>query len=331
MPTELGCAMDTSGQLKDADNIDWYHSESDSRSLPRLAASTLPAVITAEALDSDGKPIPPKQPQAANRAKCSHKPCAKKLKPDTGVESDDKDDDFTMGSSDSESSDSSIEVEAVSNAELASVLLSKTLPMMGRRSGTKKQKRTAPTIIKVEDEDSPHQVSECSLSPDDENTILEEIRPLDQVGSSSGNKTKSKSATKNPIDYFYKSFARGADGGVGNPGDKHFQCCHSNRKIFTLKKTGKSNLTSMVNNLKACSPSMFQLFVALKERPSNQLITEDKIRIASGEKVLDPRKSKEFFKNLKTASENIRAAFEKQAVNAAIRSLGSRKIQAAPC
>ncbi|EDR03952.1 uncharacterized protein LACBIDRAFT_331124 [Laccaria bicolor S238N-H82] len=47
MPTELGCAMDTSGQLKDADDIDWYQSESDSRSLPRLAASTLPAVITA--------------------------------------------------------------------------------------------------------------------------------------------------------------------------------------------------------------------------------------------------------------------------------------------
>lgn len=66
---------------------------------------------------------------------------------------------------------------------------------------------------------------------------------------------------------------------------------------------------------------MFQLFIALKERPSDQLITEEEIRLASGEKVLDPAKAKEYFKDLKNASENIRAAFEKQAVNAAIHDL----------
>ena len=66
---------------------------------------------------------------------------------------------------------------------------------------------------------------------------------------------------------------------------------------------------------------MFQLFIALKERPSDQLITEEEIRLASGEKVLDPAKAKEYFKNLKNASENIRAAFEKQAVNAAVHDL----------
>ena len=68
---------------------------------------------------------------------------------------------------------------------------------------------------------------------------------------------------------------------------------------------------------------MFQLFITLKERPSNQLITEEEIQLASGEKVLDPAKAKEYFKNLKSASENICATFEKQAVNTAIHDLTS--------
>ena len=80
----------------------------------------------------------------------------------------------------------------IESCQLASVLPSKTLPTTGRGSGTKKRKRTAPTIIEVEDEDSPRRISECSPSPDDENVILEENRPLDQVRPSSGSKTKSK-------------------------------------------------------------------------------------------------------------------------------------------
>ena len=66
---------------------------------------------------------------------------------------------------------------------------------------------------------------------------------------------------------------------------------------------------------------MYQLFVVLKDRPSDQLITKEEIQLASGEKVLDPGKAKVYFKNLKITSENIRAAFEKQAVNAAVSDL----------
>ena len=42
MPTESECAINASGQLKNADDIDWYQSESDTRALPRLAMSALP-------------------------------------------------------------------------------------------------------------------------------------------------------------------------------------------------------------------------------------------------------------------------------------------------
>ena len=66
---------------------------------------------------------------------------------------------------------------------------------------------------------------------------------------------------------------------------------------------------------------MFQLFITLKKRPSDQLITEEENWLASGKKVLNPTKAKEYFKNLKNASENIHAAFEKQAVNVAVSDL----------
>jgi hypothetical protein len=64
---------------------------------------------------------------------------------------------------------------------------------------------------------------------------------------------------------------------------------------------------------------MFRLFTAIKERPADQPITQEEIELASGSKVLDPGKAKEYFKNLEAASENIRAAFEKQSSNAAVR------------
>ena len=66
---------------------------------------------------------------------------------------------------------------------------------------------------------------------------------------------------------------------------------------------------------------MFQLFITLKKRPSEQLITEEENRLAAGKKVLNPTKAKEYFKNLKNASENIHAAFKKQAVNVAVSDL----------
>jgi hypothetical protein len=45
MTTEVRCAIGASGQLKDADNIGWYNSESDTCPLPCLATSALPAIM----------------------------------------------------------------------------------------------------------------------------------------------------------------------------------------------------------------------------------------------------------------------------------------------
>lgn len=75
---------------------------------------------------------------------------------------------------------------------------------------------------------------------------------------------------------------------------------------------------AVVNNLKVCSLTLFQLFTLLKELPAGRGITKEELKLASGKIVFDPGHAKAYFNNLKIASENIRAAFEKQAVNAAV-------------
>jgi len=75
----------------------------------------------------------------------------------------------------------------------------------------------------------------------------------------------------------------------------------------------------MINNLKACSPVMYRIFMSFKERQvSGPAITQEDFQIASGQRVLDPGQMKVYFKNVGSASENLRVAFEKQAEVAAV-------------
>lgn len=73
----------------------------------------------------------------------------------------------------------------------------------------------------------------------------------------------------------------------------------------------------MVNNLKSSSSAMFQLYNMFKQHPDRQFTRED-IEFASGNKVLDASYAKTYLKNLEIASENLHAAFAKQAENAAV-------------
>ena len=64
---------------------------------------------------------------------------------------------------------------------------------------------------------------------------------------------------------------------------------------------------------------MFKLFSVLKDRSGDQQATAEELEIASGKKMLDPEKAKEWFSNLDAASQNIHQAFQKQAEVAAVR------------
>ncbi|KAJ7817018.1 hypothetical protein B0H13DRAFT_1923190 [Mycena leptocephala] len=118
------CAPDANGNLKDASEIDFYESESDTKAL--AAKST---VFAAEKADDDGNPFidAPKRSRAkANRVK---------LVPESV--SDEEDDDFELPDlidpSDSEGSDDEMDVD---NDEIASLLQFKTVPSRSKSSKT---------------------------------------------------------------------------------------------------------------------------------------------------------------------------------------------------
>jgi hypothetical protein len=46
----------------------------------------------------------------------------------------------------------------------------------------------------------------------------------------------------NPIYLFYEAVPQNASGQLGDPGDKHYRCCHGNHKILTVTKLMKCNL-----------------------------------------------------------------------------------------
>ncbi|KAF8869623.1 hypothetical protein BD779DRAFT_1456980 [Infundibulicybe gibba] len=125
--------------------------------------------------------------------------------------------------------------------------------------------------------------------------------------------TNNACGLKNPIYYFYRIVDHDAQGRPGNAGDKHYQCFHGNKKIMTVTKAMKR----LIGNLKSASPSMFQLYTILKERPASEPITQEEIDIASGQDSWQPGKVADYVKKLEATSENIARAFEKQAASAA--------------
>jgi hypothetical protein len=67
----------------------------------------------------------------------------------------------------------------------------------------------------------------------------------------------------------------------------------------------------MVGNLKSASPTMYRLYLAMKER-SPADITEDEIAVASGQKALDQATITELIGKLESGNQTIQQAFKKQ-------------------
>ncbi|KAF8227879.1 hypothetical protein L208DRAFT_1294576, partial [Tricholoma matsutake] len=119
---------------------------------------------------------------------------------------------------------------------------------------------------------------------------------------------------KNPIHLFYEVVPTGDDGKLGDNGDIHYHCLHGVHKVCTIKKTMKSNLTVLVNNLKSVTP-MYNLYRILKDH--DEPLMPNEIALASGKKVLDGRAEAEHLKILEMSTENIKKAFEDQKAHAA--------------
>jgi hypothetical protein len=150
---------------------------------------------------------------------------------------------------------------------------------------------------------------------------------------------KNQQITRNPIYYFYEKVERGANGTLGNMGDKHFRCHHGNKKILTITKAMHCSLNGLlmflykkyvspssaglIGNLKSCSPPMFRLYNILKERQDRKdgTISQEEIDIASGKTDLNSSMAADFVKQLDQKTENICKAFAQQEIKSLVRSL----------
>ncbi|KAH8103785.1 hypothetical protein DFH11DRAFT_1520239, partial [Phellopilus nigrolimitatus] len=87
-------------------------------------------------------------------------------------------------------------------------------------------------------------------------------------------------------------------GKEGDPGDKHYRCCHGNHHILTITKKMNGSHTGLINHLERNVPLMHSLFKALKERGASRPATEDEIRLAKGERQLSLEEMKSLGKEL---------------------------------
>ena len=144
--------------------------------------------------------------------------------------------------------------------------------------------------------------------------------------------------TKSPIYLFYEKVECDKDGEVGADGDSHYRCYHGARRVCSVRKSMKYNVTGMpailllqnypftqnchaglVNNLKASSPHMFRLFTILKARPAGEVVTNEEIDVAAGRKLLDSVQTASYLKKLESSSANLLSeAFERQVEAAAV-------------
>ncbi|KAJ6589775.1 hypothetical protein B0H10DRAFT_807757 [Mycena sp. CBHHK59/15] len=103
--------------------------------------------------------------------------------------------------------------------------------------------------------------------------------------------------TRNPIYHFYELTTLNGYGKPGDPGDKHYKCCHGSGKVITVKKTQKRSVNGLVSHLARKVPQMYRLYEILKDHMTPP--TADELDITSGKK-------------LEAASNSILTAFRKQ-------------------
>ncbi|KAH9160626.1 hypothetical protein EDB89DRAFT_871052 [Lactarius sanguifluus] len=328
-------ALGPDGQLLDASKMKWYNDPDDAQPIePTPSAASTPGdqrrpvrtttggtrlaeAIAAEKLDEFGNPVQSSRRRTTGIRSPNHRASAKRKRTTadnaTTVDTDTEDKTFigpvTSGGSDDGSDSDDVDI---GNKEIADMLPSMTVPEVKSRKGhALKPKRKANTTAapakkartcsvraeQVEDEDSLYSTATRNAT----------ISPM----SSFPNPTKKAGSTKkSPIYLFYEIVANGADGTPGDDGDVHYRCLHGAHKVCTIKKSMRSNLNTLVNNLRVHVKSMYQLYCVLKDRDGPP--TPDEIDIASTKRQLDGNAAAEYLLKLEQSSENIKKAFQDQ-------------------
>ncbi|KAF8219965.1 hypothetical protein L208DRAFT_785578 [Tricholoma matsutake] len=198
------------------------------------------------------------------------------------------------------------------------MLPSKTIPEVNRDNGKKPTRALKPKVkvtaaAPLKKKARAHSVEVEEIEDKDSARNIAARNNGISPGSSfeiPGTKGTGRKLKKSPIYHFYEIVTNGPDGTPGDDGDVHYRCLHGAHKVCTIKRSMRSNLNVLVNNLRVRVKLMYQLYCMLKDREEPP--TPDEIAIASGKKQLDGHTEVEYLKKLEKVSENIKKAFEDQ-------------------
>ncbi|KAG2033414.1 hypothetical protein BDR03DRAFT_872184 [Suillus americanus] len=225
--------------------------------------------------------------------------------------SDADDGDFTGDHSDSSSESESLG----SNSDLAAMLPTKTVPQRGGNDTCQLRQKTKHKANQPLPATGDSQASKCAR--------VEEVDDEDSGSSQPSTSSALPQLLKvssflrlkdNPIYYFYELVEMNSNGQAGDVGDKHYKCYLGNHKVLTIMRAMKSSLNGLIGHLKTHFPPIYQLYLLLKSCGTPP--TDDELRIAQGEKVLDPATAAQYLFQLEQASVNIVNAFNNQVTKA---------------
>ncbi|KAF8485258.1 hypothetical protein DFH94DRAFT_792116 [Russula ochroleuca] len=282
------------------------HVTSGTRLAEAIAAEKLDESLpraTAKCKRTTTNPTNPTNPTATNPTATN--PTA--TNPTDQIDTNTEDQTFTISVSEggSESSDDDTDsdgIEEIGNEEVADMLPSKTIPNISNRKGHMLKPKTtgrmkslaAPARKKARTSSDEVEVIKVNTT-----TINTAISPI------SSPQKNTRSTKKSLIYLFYEIIANGSDGTLGDDGDVHYHCLHGVHKVCTIKKSMRSNLNVLVNNLCIHIKPMYQLYCILKDWDKPP--TPDEINSQ-----LDAKTEAEYLWKLEQSSQNIRKAFQDQ-------------------
>ncbi|KAF9038806.1 hypothetical protein BDZ89DRAFT_1110304 [Hymenopellis radicata] len=118
--------------------------------------------------------------------------------------------------------------------------------------------------------------------------------------------------TSNSIHLFYERVSLDENGKPGQEGDMHFRCFHRRRKVFTVTQSANHHLGKLINHLKSDFPGLHCLFLVLKSRGKDMVISQEEQDFASGRIAFDTAAETQYFWNVQGAPGTLPAAFDKQ-------------------
>ncbi|KAJ7242281.1 hypothetical protein C8J57DRAFT_1477478 [Mycena rebaudengoi] len=231
-------ALNADNSVKDASEILFYNSESDDIPLPNALTGVLrrggrkrntdklTESLAAEHADENGNA----KTKSAHHASGPRAPRVKTV-PETL--SEEEDDDLEMPGLEevSDSNDSDSEDEDIDNDEITDLLSSKKVPA---RSGASSKPHTRGKSSGQKEKQS----GESAAAPAAKKSTRATVEEVEDESD-----FPRTTQFKNPIYLFYEAVNKNAMGTTGKPGDKYYKCRHGNRKIVTVTKAMRYNVS----------------------------------------------------------------------------------------